>query len=105
MRMAANDAQVQKIHEVVGRVLSDPSFAEQVKADGLAAVQAGAGSDAWNKYFEYFAPEPGALAGMGVAGAAACTCNSTTFTTLSTLVTPIPTCCGLTTTTTTSAQN
>jgi hypothetical protein len=98
----STDAQVLKIHEVVGKVLSDPEFAEQLKADGLAAVQAGAGSDEWEKYFDHFAATPGALAGMGASDSASCTCNSATWTTLSTVVTPIPTCCGATTTTTTS---
>lgn len=98
------NSQANKVQEVVGRVLTDSSFAKQIQQDGLAAIKAGAGSPAWNKYFEHFAPSPGALAKLGadVAGAN-CTCNSTTFTTLSTLVTPVPTCCGATTTTTTSA--
>ena len=101
--MANGNGTPAKVNEVVGRVLTDPQFADQVRSDGIAAIQGGAGSEAWNKYFEHFAPEPGALAEMGGAeGAAGCTCDSTTFTTLSTLVTPIPTCCGATTTVTTT---
>ena len=100
--MAANTIQ-EKVHEVVGRVLSDPAFAAEIQQAGLAAVRSGAGSAEWNKYFEYFAHTPGALARMGDSlGAADCTCNSATWTTLSTAVTPVPTCCGATTTTTTS---
>lgn len=102
--MAAGNAQALKVHEVVGRVLADPEFAEQLKSDGLAAVQAGAGTEAWDKYFEHFAAEPGALSAMGAQGAAACTCNSATWVTLSSLVTPVPTCCATTTTTTTSTN-
>ena len=101
----ANDI-AQQVHSVVGRVLSDPAFAEQIKQQGLEAIRAGAGSPAWKTYFDNFAASPGDLASMGAADASAadCTCNSNTFTTLSTLVTPVPTCCGATTTTTTSGS-
>lgn len=102
--MAVADPHVKKVHEVVGRILSDPEFAESLRKDGLAAVQGGAGSAEWEKYFEHFAAEPGALAGLGTADAASCTCNSNTVITLSSLVTPVPTCCATTTTTTTSGS-
>jgi hypothetical protein len=93
-----------KLHEVATRVVQDPAYADQIKQKGTAALQAGPGSQEMEAYFDEFAATPGALAGMGTAGAAACTCNSTTWTTLSTLVTPVPTCCGATTTTTTSGR-
>ena len=99
----AGSAQAQKIQEVVSKALTDPHFAKQLQEDGLAAVKGGSGSAAWKKYFEHFATTPNALANIGTSTAAAdCTCNSSTWTTLSTAVTPIPTCCGATTTTTTS---
>lgn len=90
------------IHATVGRVLSDPDFAEQVKRDGMAALQAGPDSSEWEAYFNHFASTPGELSTLGAANASSCTCNSATWTTLSTIVTPVPTCCGATTTTTTS---
>jgi hypothetical protein len=94
-----------KLHEVATRVVHDPDYADQIRKKGLAALEAGPGSQEFEAYFEEFAASPGALAGMGVAGgAAACTCNSATWTTLSTIVTPVPTCCGATTTTTTSTN-
>ena len=91
-----------KLHSVATRVVYDQDFAEQLRAKGQSALQAGPGSKEMDDYFEEFAANPGDLAGMGTSGAAECTCNSTTWTTLSTLVTPVPTCCGATTTTTTS---
>jgi hypothetical protein len=98
-------SQAHKVQEVVSRILTDPAFSAQVQKDGLAALKGGAGSAAWNTYFEHFAPTPGALSNLvGGANAANCTCNSNTIITLSTLVTPIPTCCGLTTTTTVSGN-
>ena len=101
----STNAQAKKVQEVVGKVLSDPNFAQQIQQDGLAAIKAGAGSPEWKKYFDHWAPSPGALASMGAGlDAANCTCNSTTVTTLSTLVTPIPSCCGATVTTTTSGS-
>jgi hypothetical protein len=94
-----------KIQEVVGRVLTDPAYAEEIRKAGFAAIRGGAGSEAWDQYFEYFASTPGELAGVGASDSASCTCNSSTVTTTSTLVTPIPTCCGSTVTTTTSGNN
>jgi hypothetical protein len=91
-----------KLHEVATRVVHDPEFAEQLRAKGQAALKSGPGSQEMDDYFDEFAANPGDLAGMGAEGAAACTCNSNTWTTLSTVVTPVPTCCGATTTTTTS---
>lgn len=93
-----------KVHETVGRILTDPAYAAQLQQDGLAALKAGSGTPEWDKYFEHFAPTPGALATMGAAANASCTCNSNTVITLSSLVTPVPTCCGATTTTTTSGS-
>lgn len=93
-----------KVTDTVGRALKDPAFAEQLKTQGLAAIQKGAGSPEWNTYFANFAPTAGALQSLGGSNvsSANCTCNSATWVTLSTLVTPVPTCCGITTTTTTS---
>jgi len=102
--MNPNNPQALKVHEVVGRLLTDHDFAEKIKQDGLAAIKAGLGSPEWDKYFEHFAPTPGALAVKGTSQAAGCTCNSATWVTLSSLVTPVPTCCGVTTTTTTSGN-
>ncbi|HYZ78124.1 MAG TPA: hypothetical protein VE596_12205 [Gaiellaceae bacterium] len=94
-----------KLHEVATRVVHDPSYAEELKKKGMAALQAGPGSAEMDAYFDEFAATPGALAGMGATGgAAACTCNSATWVTLSSIVTPVPTCCGATTTTTTSTN-
>jgi hypothetical protein len=99
--MAATIAE--KVQEVIGRVLTEPAFAAQVQQDGLAALKSGLGSPEWDAYFEHFASTPGELAAKGATlSAAACTCNSNTVITLSTVVSPIPTCCGATTTTTTS---
>ena len=101
--MASANPHAKKVQEVVGRVISDPAYAAQLQKDGLAALKGGSGSSEWKKYFEHFAHSPGALAKLGGSlGSADCTCNSNTVITLSTLVTPIPTCCGATTTTTTS---
>ena len=101
--MAHKNAQADKVQEVVSKVLTDPAYAKQIQADGLAALKGGSGSSEWKKYFEHFATSPGGLSAMGGdLSAANCTCNSNTVITLSTLVTPIPTCCGATTTTTTS---
>jgi hypothetical protein len=102
--MQTDHPQALKVHAVVARVLTDTAFADQLKADGLAALKSGAGSKEWATYFEHFAPHPGALAAMGTTQSASCTCNSATWTTLSTIVTPVPTCCGATTTTTTSGS-
>jgi hypothetical protein len=93
-----------KVHEVVSRVLNEPHFAAQIKRDAVEAISGGAGSEAWKKYFEHFASTPGELAGLGVDDATSCTCNSNTYLTLSSLVTPVPTCCATTTTTTTSGN-
>ena len=94
----------QKVQEVIGKVLTDPQFASELQQKGLAAIRAGAGSQEWNDYFYYFASSPGELKTLGATQASSCTCNSATYTTLSTLVTPVPTCCGATTTTTTSTN-
>jgi hypothetical protein len=91
-----------KLHSVATRVVYDQQFAEELRSKGRAALAAGPGSDEMDAYFEEFAANPGDLAGMGTTGAAECTCNSNTWITLSTVVTPIPTCCAATTTTTTS---
>src|SRR6059058_5054447 len=100
--MANQDPIAAKVTSTVGRILTDPHFADQIRTDGLAAIKAGAGSAEWTKYFDHFAPTPGALQALGHANSANCTCNSATWVTLSSIVTPIPTCCGATTTTTTS---
>ena len=94
----------EKVHEVVSRILSDPLFAAEIKKAAVAAISGGAGSQAWRDYFERFASTPGELANLGVDDANGCTCNSNTYMTLSSLVTPVPTCCATTTTTTTSGN-
>jgi hypothetical protein len=93
-----------KVHEVVSRVLNDPAFATEIKQSAVAAITGGAGSQAWEDYFERFASTPGELSGLGVDDAQNCTCNSNTYLTLSSIVTPVPTCCATTTTTTTSGN-
>jgi hypothetical protein len=94
--------QSQRVHEVVSRVLADPDYAAEVKAHALAAVKGGAASEAFRSYFDRFAATPGALASLAEPNAATCACQSTTYLTVSSLVTPVPTCCNTTTTTTTT---
>ena len=94
----------QKVHEVVSRILTDAQFAAEIKQAAVAAISGGAASQAWKDYFERFASTPGELANLGVDDATGCTCNSNTYMTLSSLVTPVPTCCATTTTTTTSGN-
>ena len=91
-----------KVHEVATRVLTDPEFANQVRAAALRAVKAGRGSAEFLEYFELFAPTPGALAGLS--GVGPCPCESNTLFTISSLVGPLYTCCATTTTTTTSGN-
>jgi hypothetical protein len=90
-----------KIHEVVARVLSDAEYAATIKRAALAAVKGGARSAQWKDYFERFASTPGELANLGIDRAGVC---NNTFLTISSLVTPVPTCCNTTTTTTTSGN-
>lgn len=85
-------------------MLSDPAFATEIKRAAVAAIISGAGSQAWEDYFEHFASTPGELSGLGTDDAENCTCNSNTYLTLSSIVTPVPTCCATTTTTTTSGN-
>lgn len=94
----------EKVHEVVDRVLREPEFAAEIKRGAVAAISGGAGSQAWKDYFEHFASTPGELADLGIDDASGCTCGSNTYMTLSSLVTPVPTCCATTTTTTTSGN-
>jgi hypothetical protein len=82
--------------------MHDPHFAEELRALGVRAMRDGPGSDAMREYFDVFATTPGELSGMVVGEQSACTCNSATWLTLSTIVTPVSVCCGGTTTTTTS---
>lgn len=93
-----------KIHEIASRALHDPDFAAEIKQAALAAVKGGSRSQAFRDYFEYFASSPGELANLGIAFGANCACQSNTYMTISTIATPIPTCCNLTTTTTTSGN-
>lgn len=101
-RDLVSSSQGLKVHEVVSRVLSDSAFAAEIKQHALAAVRGGASSEAFKTYFERFAISPGGLASLGVGDAATCACGSTTYLTISSLVTPVPMCCNTTTTTTTS---
>lgn len=85
------------VQAVVDRAVAEPEFAEELRAQALRAIHAGAGSAEWREYFSQFAPSPEQLQAMSGAteDMAACTCNSKTATTTST-----PFC--TTTTTTTS---
>lgn len=94
--------QSRKVHAVVSRVLADPEYAAEIKAHALAAVKGGAASEAFRTYFERFAATPGGLASLSTPDAATCACKSTTYLTVSSLVTPVPMCCNTTTTTTTT---
>lgn len=94
-----------KVHEVVSKILSDPEYSAEIKRTAVAAISGGAGSQAWQDYFEHFASTPGELSSLGSeTDDTGCTCNSNTYMTLSSLVTPVPTCCATTTTTTTSGN-
>ena len=87
---------------VAERVVHDHDFADRVRRLGREALRAGPGTEASDAYFELFATTPGELAGMGVGPKAACTCESATWLTLSTIATPVTHCCqgtGATTTT------
>jgi hypothetical protein len=86
------------------RILGDGAFAAEVRRAGIAAVRAGASSDEFKEYFEYFARTPGELANLGDGPVAACTCDSNTWFTISSIVGPMYTCCATTTTTTTSGN-
>ena len=92
------------IHAVVSRILNDPDYAMEVKYAALAAVKGGSQSQAFKDYFDRFATTPGELANLGTDISEGCACLSNTYLTLSSLVTPIPTCCNTTTTTTTSGN-
>jgi hypothetical protein len=92
------------VHAVVSRVLKDPDYAAEIKQAALAAVRGGSQSQAFKDYFERFASTPGELAGLGSTSEGGCPCNSNTYLTISSLVTPVPTCCNTTTTTTTSGN-
>jgi len=87
----------QKTNDVVQKAINDKAFADQLRAQGLKAIHAGAGSSEWKAYFSQFASSPEELQAMsaGDSSVAACTCHSRTVTTTST-----PLC--TTTTTTTS---
>ena len=93
-----------RVHEVVSRILKDPEYAAETKRAALAAVKGGAQSQAFKDYFERFASTPGELATLGVDSGKGCACNSNTYMTISSLVTPLPMCCNTTTTTTTSGD-
>jgi hypothetical protein len=93
-----------RIHEVVSRILKDPEYAAETKQAALAAVKGGSQSQAFKEYFERFASTPGELANLGMDSASGCPCKSNTYLTISSLVTPVPVCCNMTTTTTTSGD-
>lgn len=93
------------IQEVAMRIIGDGEFAAHVRQLGIAAVRGGAGSDAFAEYFDLFARTPGELAGLGAGpGEPACTCDSNTWFTISSIAGPLYTCCATTTTTTTSGN-
>jgi len=93
-----------KIHQVATRILTDPAFANEVRAAALRAVKGGCRSEAFQQYFEIFASTPGELSGLGSDNATGCTCGSNTWFTISSLVGPLYTCCATTTTTTNSGN-
>lgn len=93
-----------KVHQTASQMLNDPIFATKMQRLALEAVKGGTKSEAWKEYFEMFASTPGELSELGVEYGANCTCQSTTYMTISSMVTPIPTCCNTTTTTTTSGN-
>ena len=93
-----------KVHATAARALRDSEFAKELKLAALDAVKGGAKSEAFREYFDRFASTPGELASLGDPNAATCACKSTTYMTISSLVTPVPTCCNTTTTTTTSGN-
>ncbi|MFL6212341.1 MAG: hypothetical protein ACJ74J_00445 [Blastocatellia bacterium] len=93
-----------KIHEVTARILTDATFAKEVREAALKAVKGGSQSEEFKRYFEYFASTPGELSAMGNPSEGGCTCNSNTWFTLSSLVGPLYTCCATTTTTTTTGN-
>ena len=67
--------------EFVQKLLTDPSFAEQIRSQAVAAVLGGQESPAWKTYFggQHFADlatDPQKLQALGAkAGVAACTCT------------------------------
>jgi hypothetical protein len=87
---------------VTERVYHDHEFAERVRSLGRDALRAGPGSAAMAEYFEVFASTPRELAAMAAGDVAACTCDSATWLTLSTIATPVTHCCQGTTATTTT---
>jgi hypothetical protein len=87
---------------VTERVYYDEEFAEHVRSLGRDALRAGPGTPAMAEYLELFATTPGELAAMATGDTGACTCDSATWLTLSTIATPVTHCCqgtGATTTT------
>ncbi len=92
-----------KPQAVAVRLVRDPEFTAYMKQMAIAALEAGPGTQAFADYFDIFSSTPGELAHLGPGPAPqACTCQSNTLITLSSIYTPISTCCGATATTTTS---
>ncbi len=91
------------LHKTALRAVNDPEFTKTIQEKGRLALAAGPGTKEYAEYFDLFSTTPGDLAHLGPGpDALACTCESNTVTTLSTLVTPITNCCTFATTTTTS---
>jgi len=82
-----------KVMEVVQRAQSDSAFAASVKESAMKAFLGGSSSPDFRDFMNLFATSPDQLKDMATVGTAACTCNSTTVTTLTS-----PMCTGTTTT-------
>ena len=82
-----------EVMEVVQRTLLDADYAAKVKASAIKAFLGGSSSPDFRDFMNLFATSPDQLKDMATVGAAACTCNSTTVTTLTS-----PMCTGTTTT-------
>jgi hypothetical protein len=94
-----------RVQEVVNRILGDAEFAAEVRKAGIEAARGGRHSEAFRKYFDYFALTPGELDGLAEHGTGeGCTCDSNTWFTFSSMAGPMYTCCATTTTTTTSGN-
>ena len=99
--MAASTAS--SVAGIVRKVMEDEQYAAQVQEAAREALTHGAGSKAWDDYFELFASTPQELSSLAQVNSAGVACN-TTYTTLTTVTTPIClTCAGTTTTTTTGS--
>ncbi len=95
-----------KLHDTIIRIIHDEAFAEEVRAKAKSALQSGPGTQEFAEYFDLFSLTPGQLAHLGpnALAEAGCTGGSVTMITLSSVYTPISTCCYGTTTLTTAIE-